>query len=84
MKEIQLCKLLETDEMDRVGWIEAVKTLFNSIISSTLTYATPAYAFMTKKQSKELEQTCKEILYRQLRISKYSHYRSAVRYVVLV
>ena len=78
VKEIQLSKILETDEMDKVGWIEAVKTLYNSIITSTITYATPAYAFMTKKQINEIEQSCKEILFRQLRISKFAHYASVL------
>lgn len=78
VKEIQISKILETDEMDRVGWIEAVKTLVNSIILSTITYAAPAFAFMTKSQVNEIELAFKEILFRQLRISRYSHYATVL------
>ena len=77
-KEVQLSKVLGSDWMDKVGWIEAVKTLTNSIISPTLTYAKQSYAFMTKTQVNEIERVFKEILYRLLRISKYSHYASVL------
>ena len=78
VKEIQLSKILESEWMNKVGWIEAVKTLTNSIISSTLTYACPAYVFMTKTQINEIEGAFKEILYRLLKISKYSQYAAVL------
>ena len=77
-KEIQLSKMLDSDWMDKVGWIEAVKTLVNSIISTTLTYAAQSYAFMTKTQIDEIESAFKEILYRMLRISKYTQYAAVL------
>ena len=77
-KELQLSKLLESDWMDKAGWIEAVKTLFNSIISSTITYASQTYAFMTKTQVNEMESAFKGILYRLLRISKFAHYAAVL------
>ena len=77
-KEVQLSKILEDDIMDRVGWLEAVKTLFNSIIMSTLTYGSIAYVFMTKVQLAELEACMKDILYRMLKISKYAHFAAVL------
>ena len=77
-KEIQLSKILESDMIDKVGWLESVKTLFNSVIVSTLTYGTPAYAFMNKNQIAELESCMKDVLYRMLKISKFAHYAAVL------
>ena len=73
-KVVQLNKLLDNDLMQRVGWLDAAKTLFNSIIVSTITYATEAYAFMTKAQIAEIEACVKNLLYMMLRISKFTQY----------
>ena len=78
VKEIQLSKILEDDMMERIGWIEAVRTLFNSIIVSTVSYGSQAYVFMTKKQESEIEACIKDILYRMLRISKYTQYAAVL------
>ena len=64
--------------MSNVGWMDAACTLFCSIILSTLTYGCQAFVFMTKKQSEELESACKDILYRMLRISKYTQYAAVL------
>ena len=72
-KEIQLSKILDDDMIDKVGWLESVKTLFNSVIVSTLSYGCVAYVYMTKKQLEEIEMCVKEILYRMLKISKFAH-----------
>ena len=78
VKEVQLSKILEDEMLDKVGWIEAVKTLFNSIIISTLSYGSKSYVFMTKGQIAELESAHKDILYRMLKISKYAHYAAVL------
>ena len=78
VKEIQLSKVLESDMIDRVGWIEAVRTLFSSVIISTLTYGTQAYVFMNKNQLAEIEGCMKNVLYRMLKISKFSQYAAVL------
>ena len=78
VKEIQLSKVLDDPMMDKLGWIEAVKTLFSSVITSTVTYGSQSYVFMTKAQEDELESGYREILYRMLRISKYTHYAAVL------
>ena len=77
-KEVHLSKLLSSEEMSKVGWMEALRTLFNSIIVSTLSYGCQAFVNMTKKQENEMELAYKEILYRMLRISKYTQYAAVL------
>ena len=77
-KEFQLSKMLESDQMDKAGWLDAAKTLANSIISPTLTYAAQSYAFMSKNQIDEVEGAFKEILYRMLKLSKYTQYAAVL------
>ena len=77
-KEVQISKVLEEDMMEKVGWIESVKTLFNSIIISTLTYGTAAFTGMTKKNYDQLESTMKNILFRMLKLSKFAHYATVL------
>ena len=78
VKEVQISKVLQEDMMDKIGWIESVKTLFNSIIISTLTYGTAAFAGMTKKNYDQLENTMKTILFRMLKLSKFAHYAAVL------
>ena len=77
-KEVQLSKVLEEDMMDKLGWLECVKVLFNSIIIPTLTYGSQAYVYMTNTQKNEMEMGMKEILYRMLQISKYAQYAAVL------
>ena len=78
VKMIQLMKALEDELVEKQGWLEAVKVLFNSIIVPTLTYGCQAFANMTNKQESELEMCMKDVLYKMLGISKYSHYASVL------
>ena len=78
-KAVQLNKLLDDDMFDKIGWIDAVKTLFNSIITPTVTYATEAYAFMTKSQVAEMEACMKDLLYMMLKISKFTQYAAVLQ-----
>ena len=77
-KEVQLSKMLESEQMDKAGWMDAVRTLANSIISPTITYAAQSYAFLTKTQVAEIEGAFKEILYRMLGVSKYTQYAAVL------
>ena len=75
---IQLKRILREDLVGKIGWLQAVKTLFTSIIIPTLTYACQTYVYMTKKQENELEGAMKNILYQMLEISKFSHYAAVL------
>ena len=77
-KEIQLSKILDSDMIEKVGWLESVKTLFNSVIISTLTYGTQAYVYMNKTQVAEVESCMKEVLYRMLKLSKFANYAAVL------
>ena len=78
MKEVQLSQLLSSDEMSKIGWLEAVRTLFSSIITPTLTYGCQSYVEMNKRQEAEIETAHKNILYKMLRISKYTQYAAVL------
>ena len=78
-KAVQLNKMLDEDMFDKIGWIDAVKTLFNSIIVPTVTYATEAFAFMQKTQVSEIEACIKDLLYMMLKISKFTKYAAVLQ-----
>ena len=77
-KTIQLVKVLEDDLINKVGFIAAAKTLFQSIVISTLSYGSQGYIFMSRKQEDRLESLMKDNLYRLLAISKFTSYAAVL------
>ena len=83
-KTIQLIKLLGDDTMNKIGFLQAAKTLFTSIIIPTLTYGVECYIGMNKKQENALETAMKDNLYRLLAISRYAKYSAVLHELGLI
>lgn len=72
-------KMLMTDDLiQRVGWLQAVKTVYQQVLLPTATYASECYTFMTKKQKSMMETAMKESLFDLLELSQYTSYSAVL------
>ena len=78
MKTQQAKNILKDQRIEAVGWIDAVRSLYQGTIIPTLTYGSIAWVNMNGKQRKRLEDTQKECLYNLLELLPQAKYAAVL------
>ena len=83
-KTAQAKGLLTDDLIQRVGWLQAVQSIYQSEILATALYAAEVYTNLTQKQLNMIESGLKESLYTMLEVSQYTNYAAVLSELNLV